>query len=277
LRSLGLEQKDLARAAKVTDSYVSQLLNRRKTPPGRDRTDIYPKMEDFLGLQRGELGRVAEIERADEIKRRLTRAPEPLFQHFRDLVLRKCVVDKQEEVRSIFELQPFGTLERLVAQKILEVVQKIARQELESEDWMRLAARVGGRTHEEMRVIVLEFLDKDEFQVSKEDCVAFLDPLVKSWEIEMETFRLDITLNPGLVADHRRTFAFVEKEPEEASGAQPGLDEFLKDSQLSQHLTDEEVGILRRQWTGRRRPTKIYYYRVVQNLRDPLNFSEQGN
>jgi hypothetical protein len=233
-------------------------------------------MEAFLGLQPGELGRIAEIERNDEIKRRLARAPEPLFQEFRDLVLRKCVVDKQEEVRSIFELQPFGTLERLVAQKLLEVAQKIARQELESENWRRLAARVGGRTHEEMRVIVLDFLDKNEFQVSSENCVAFLDPLVESWEIDLDTFRLDITLDPEIVAHNRRTFALVEKEPGEGSRGQAGLNEFLKDARLSDDVTEEEVGILRRQWTGRRRPTKLYYYRVVQNLRDPLNFTEQG-
>ena len=35
LGELGLEQKDLAAAAGVTDSYVSQLLNRKKLPPAR--------------------------------------------------------------------------------------------------------------------------------------------------------------------------------------------------------------------------------------------------
>ena len=33
LEELGLEQKDLAAAAEVTESYVSQLLNRKKLPP----------------------------------------------------------------------------------------------------------------------------------------------------------------------------------------------------------------------------------------------------
>src|SRR5437899_3198151 len=44
LEELGLEQKDLATAAEVTESYVSQLLARKKLPPAPDRTDIYEKM-----------------------------------------------------------------------------------------------------------------------------------------------------------------------------------------------------------------------------------------
>ena len=33
LEEFGLEQRDLARAAQVTESYISQLLTRRKSPP----------------------------------------------------------------------------------------------------------------------------------------------------------------------------------------------------------------------------------------------------
>ena len=50
LEELELEQKDLAVAAEVTESYVSQLLSRKKLPPAPDRTDIYGKMEGFLKL-----------------------------------------------------------------------------------------------------------------------------------------------------------------------------------------------------------------------------------
>ena len=38
LEELGLEQKDLASAAEVTESYVSQLLARKKLPPAPERT-----------------------------------------------------------------------------------------------------------------------------------------------------------------------------------------------------------------------------------------------
>lgn len=272
LATLGYGQRDLARAAQVTDSYISQLLTRRKAPPGRDRTDIYSKMEAFLELEPGELGRLAEIERAEEIKRRLGRAPEPLFQQFRDLVLKKCGDENRDEVRAVFDAQPFGTLERLVAQKLLEVVQGIARQELDNENWLRLAARVGGRSKEAMRVIVLEFLDTDVFHVSNENCVDFLDPLVESWSVDLESLRLDITLNATLVADSHRTFEFVESEPGNGAREQPGLTAFLNDPQLNDRATEEEVRLLRRQRFRGKRPNKLYYYRALQNLRDPLHF-----
>jgi hypothetical protein len=272
LETLGYGQRDLARAVQVTDSYVSQLLTRKKAPPSRDRTDIYARMEAFLQLEEGELGQLAEIERVEEAKRRLGQAPEPLFQEFRDLVLRKCIPEKCDEVRAIFERQPFGTLERLVTQKLLEVVQRVARRELDSEDWIRLTARVGGRSKEEMRVVVLEFLDTDVFQVSRENCSAFLDPLVECWDVDLDSLGLDIRLNGRLVADPHFTFRYIESEPDAGTCEEPGLAAFLEDRLLSGDATEEEVGFLRRQRFRGRRPNKLYYYRALQNLRDPLHF-----
>lgn len=271
LRALGYEQKDLARAARVTESYVSQLLTRRKAPPRPDRTDIYLEMETFLELERGELGRLAEIERADQIRRKIGQSPEPLFQEFRDLVLRKCVKAKRKTVREVFEQQPFGTLEQLVATSLLEAVQKIARRELESENWIRLAAQVGGKSDQEMRVIVLEFLDRDVFDVSRESCVAFLEPLVESWDIDLNTLRLDMILNRKLVQKPRRRFAFVEID-DGGPGEEPGLTQFLKDGRLSGDATEEEIGLLRKHSFGGRKPTGLYFYRALQNLRDDLHF-----
>lgn len=275
LGKLGHGQKDLARAAQVTDSYISQLLSDRKAPPARDRTDIYAKMEAFLGLAPGELERLAEIERAEELRRRLGRSPEPMFQQFRDLILRKCAPDLREEVRAVFEAQPFGTLERLVAQAMLDVVQEVARVELDNEDWIRLAARVGGRSREAMRVMVLEFLDADLFHVSSDSCVNFLDPLVRSWSVDLTTLRLEITLEGTLVARPRRTFAFVEQRPGEGPEEPPALAEFLGDRQLNDRATEEEVALLRRHRFAGRRPNKLYYYRALQNLRDPVHFAEE--
>ncbi len=274
LKAMGYEQKDLARAAQVTDSYISQLLTRRKAPPGQDRTDIYGKMEAFLGLEKGELTRLVEIERAEELRHRLAQAPRPLFHEFRELVLRKCVPRKRDEVRAIFEREPFGALERVVTRKILEVVQGIARRELDRDDWLRLAARVGGRSKEEMRVIVLEFLDTDVFQVSNENCVAFLEPLLRSWDIDLDSFDLVIKLNRDLVDDPLRTFALVEAPESGEEREERGLAEFLEDQGLSRDVTEEEVALLRRHRFDGRRPTKMYYYRALQNLRDPLHFSD---
>ena len=61
LEKLGFEQRDLAAAAKVTESYISQLLTRKKLPPASDRTDIYEKMGKFLKLSSGKLAKLADI------------------------------------------------------------------------------------------------------------------------------------------------------------------------------------------------------------------------
>src|SRR5439155_413191 len=55
LEELGLEQRDLAAAAEVTESYISQLLTRKKLPPEPGRTDIYDKIGKFLKLPGGKL------------------------------------------------------------------------------------------------------------------------------------------------------------------------------------------------------------------------------
>jgi len=277
LKALGYDQKDLARAAQVTDSYISQLLTRRKAPPSRDRTDIYGRMEVFLELGKGELTRLVETGRAEELKRRLGETPQPLHHRFRELVLRKCLRDRRDEIGVIFKRAPYGTLERLVARTILDVVQGIARRELELEDWLQLAARVGRRrSKEEMRSIVLDFLDTDVYQVSSESCVAFLEPILESWTIDLESFTLRITLNPDLVDEPHRTLAFVEAPDPSGSREEPGLADFLADRGLSGDISEEEVRLLRLQRFGARRPGRLYYYRALQNLRDPLHFLPAG-
>src|ERR1043166_5986396 len=99
LEALGLEQRGLARAAQVTESYISQLLTRKKAPPAPNRTDIYDKMDKFLKLPSGELARVADAQRKAELKRELGEEPTPLFREVRDLILRKCHPDRETHVR----------------------------------------------------------------------------------------------------------------------------------------------------------------------------------
>jgi transcriptional regulator with XRE-family HTH domain len=94
LEELGFEQRDLASAAQVTESYISQLLTREKTPPVTDRTGIYDKMEQFLKLPSGELAKLAELQRREELMKKLADPPSPLFKEVRELVLRKCKANK---------------------------------------------------------------------------------------------------------------------------------------------------------------------------------------
>ncbi len=272
LEDLGFEQRDLARAAEVTESYISQLLSRKKAPPAPNRTDIYDRMGRFLKLPNGELAKLADLQRQEELKRKLADPPAPLFREVRELVLRKCKPDKQKQIRAIFEKQPFGELERLVTQKLLDVVKRLAKEELESENWLRLLARLSDRSYEQMRVAILEFLDTDVFDVSLESCVSFLDPLIESWDIDLATFGVELVLSRRMAPGHPKRFEFVEKEPEPAFDQEPGLTEFLQDASLSGNATEEEIEFLKKLRFKRKRPTPLYYYRELQNFRDPLHF-----
>jgi len=272
LKELSLEQRDLASAAEVTESYISQLLTRKKAPPAPDRTDIYEKIGKFLKLPNGELAKLAGLQRREELKRKWADPPAPLFQGVRELVLRKCSADRQKQIRAIFEKQPFGELERLVTQNLLDVVKRVAKEELQSENWLHLVARLTNRSYEDMRVAILEFLDTDVFDVSIENCVSFLDPLIESWDIDLATFGMDVLLNHRVAPGRRKRIEFVEKEPEPAFEEEPGLKEFLKDASLSGDATEEEIKFLRRLRFKGKRPLALYYYRELQNLRDPLHF-----
>ena len=272
LEQLGCGQRDLAVAAQVTESYISQLLTRRKAPPAPERTDIYGKIEEFLKFRSGELTKLAELQRHEALKRKLADPPAPLFKEVRELVLSKCKPDKQKQIAAIFEKQPFGELELLVTQKLLDVVKKVARHELESENWLRLVARLSHRSYEEMRVGILEFLDTDIFNVSIENCVSFLDPLIEFWDIDLATFGLEIVLNRRVAPGHPKKFEFVEKDFEPSLEDEPGFREFLKDASLSGGATEDEIAFLKKLRFKGRRPTALYYYRELQNLRDPLHF-----
>jgi hypothetical protein len=210
----------------------------------------------------------------EELKRNLGEPPAPLFHEVRELILRKCAPDKEKQMRAIFEKQPFGELERLVTQKLSDVVKRVAKEELNSENWLHQVARHSGRSYEEMRVIILEFLDTDVFNVSVENCVSFLDPLIESWDIDLNNFAMEIVLNHRLAPGHPKKFEFVETEADQPSEGEPGLKEFLKDSSLSGTATEEEMEFLERLRFKGKRPTSLYYYRELQNLRDPLHFRE---
>jgi len=272
LVELGLEQKDVATAAELTESYISQLMTRKKSPPAPDRTDIYEKIEKFLRIPAGKLSKLAELQRKEELKRNLADPPLPLLGQARELILQKCAPAKEKQIRAIFQKEPFGEFERLVTQKLLDVVKKVAREELGSESWLLLVAGLSNRTYEQMRVVVLEFLDTDVFNVSAENCVSFLDPLIETWDIDLASFAMDIVLNRRLAPGDPRRVEFVETESDHRSSEEQGLKEFLGDRSLSSDASVEEIEFLRKLRVKGKRPTPLYYYRELQNLRDPLHF-----
>ncbi|MEK7853743.1 MAG: XRE family transcriptional regulator, partial [candidate division NC10 bacterium] len=97
--------------------------------------------------------------------------------------------------------------------------------------------------------------------------------LIESWDIDLATFGVEIVLNRRLAPEPLRKFEFVEREPEQPVHEEPGLKEFLHDPSLSGDATEEEIEFLRKLRFERKRPTSLYYYRELQNLRDPLHFA----
>ena len=276
LEQLGLEQRDLARAAEVTESYVSQLLTRKKAPPAPNRTDIYDKMGRLLKIPRGELARLAGLQRREELKRNLGDAPAPLFRDVRELILRKCRPATRKHLRPMFEKEPFGELERIITQRLLDVVKRLTREELQNERWVRLVARLSHRRYDQMRVLVLEFLDTDIFNLLAEQCVAFLDPLIESWDIDLATFGVEIIMNRRVTREPLKKFEFIERDADQPAVEEPGLQEFVQDRSLRSDVTDEELRFLKSLRFAGKRPTPLYYYRELQNLRDPLHFTPRG-
>jgi hypothetical protein len=195
-----------------------------------------------------------------------------LFKEFRQLILRKCTAAKRKQVTSIFEREPFGEFERFVTQKLLDIAKGVAKEELGDEKWIHRVAHLSGRSYEETRVSILEFLDTDVFHVSVEDCIAFLNPLIQSWDIEFESFGMDVVLNRKLSRDYFKRLEFREAQPGLTDEIQPGLEQFLKDETLNDGVTEEETNFLKGLRLNGRHPSPLYYYRELQNFRDPINF-----
>lgn len=123
-----------------------------------------------------------------------------------------------------------------------------------------------------MRVIILEFLDTDIFNISNEVCISFLDPLISGWDIDLASFDMEIRLNERLVPGKPKKSAFVETEFDRPGEDEPGFLAFMKDTALSGDVSGEETEFLRQLRFRGKRPSALYYYRALQNLRDPLHF-----
>ena len=213
-------------------------------PATSERTDIYDKLGRALKLPAGKLAGLADLQRGQELKKKIQTSPLALFREVRELLLQKCKAAKRTQVRAIFEKEPFGELERLITQTLLEVVKVLVREELGREKSLRTVARESNRSYKQMRVAVLEFLDADVFNITPESCIAFLDPLIVSWDIDLASFSLEIALNSRVAPGRLKRFEFIEREARRTSVHEPGLRAFLKDRSLSGDATPEEIEFL---------------------------------
>jgi transcriptional regulator with XRE-family HTH domain len=272
LKELGLEQRDLAAAAQVTESYISQLLSRKKAPPAAERTDLYERMDSFLEFPRGHLSSMAQAQRHEELKRKLAEPPSPLFREVRELIIRRCNPERRTQVREIFEKQAFGELERLVTQTLLDVAKRVTHEELNNEKRLRGAGKLRHRSYEEIRAMSLEFLATDLFNISFEHSSAFLGPLIDTWDIDLQTFAMEVLLNKRRASSRIVRFQFVETGALSATEEEHGFKEFLHNPGMSADASGEEIAFLKSLRFQGVKPTALYYYRELQSLRDPLHF-----
>src|SRR5947208_5707363 len=85
LEEFGLEQRDLAQAAQVTESYISQLLTGKRAPPARTPPATTARRDRSLNLRPGDLPRLATHKPKERLKRGLGDGPTPLFGQVREL------------------------------------------------------------------------------------------------------------------------------------------------------------------------------------------------
>jgi hypothetical protein len=86
---------------------------------------------------------------------------------------------------------------------------------------------------------------------------------------------MEIVLNRRLAPGYSRRLEFVERALDEPIDEEPGFKEFLLDRSLSGDVAQEEIAFLKSHRFQRKRPTPLYYYRALQNLRDPLHFRQE--
>jgi len=220
------------------------------------------------------LAAMVAAQRTEELKKKLVEQPSALFKEVRELVIRKCKPEKRTAVRDIFEKQAFGELERLVTQKLLDVTKKIARDELNNESWLRAVAKLQRRSLEATRTAILAFLDTDVFNISPDHCRMFLDPMVESWDIDLKTLGMEIVLNRRLASIEFVRFQFTEVRSAQSREEEPGFRAFLDNAAMRGDATAPEIEFLKSLKFSSARPNALYYYRALQNLRDPLHFIE---
>ncbi len=272
LAELGLKQSDLATAAQVTPSYISQILRGKKPPPSPARTDFYDRIEEVIQLQKGTLSSLVAAHAKPDSRQEVAPAPKPLFPEVRETILIKCDPRSAGHVRDVFNRRSFGVVERVVAEKLLEVIKNIIRADIDHMEWMNAVGETAGVSNENLRAMMEKVLNSDILSANGTDLALLLDVLVDRWDVDLSTFAVEITTDPRLTPGHEKTFELIETEAEYPGDSQPGFKKFLADQALSGDASDSEIDFLRRLRFDRKKPTVLFYYRALQNLRDPIHF-----
>jgi hypothetical protein len=75
LKQLRLSPRNLARATRMTESYISYLLTPKSLQAASNRTNMHDQLERVLKLPQGQLAKLADLQRREYRKMRLGHRP----------------------------------------------------------------------------------------------------------------------------------------------------------------------------------------------------------
>src|SRR5438034_9840829 len=92
--------------------HISIADSEEGAPRAEPHRHLWPDRQ-VLEPPNGEVAKLADLQRKEELKRELGEGPVPLYHEFRELNLRKGNREKEKHVPAILEKKPFGERERL--------------------------------------------------------------------------------------------------------------------------------------------------------------------
>lgn len=191
LRELRRTPRELAEAVEVPEAYIVDLLTGRRRPPAPGRTDVYERVTRFLRLHRNDLSSCARVERTRSIATRRRIDPR----------VRRLLFELCDPARTrVLTRRATGELERLIAQRLLEVGQSFVRRQLDDHVGMRVAARREGCGYAELRMRFLEFLDTTVDSLTPAHHEAFVRPRISLWDFDLDSRAMRIVLRSQEVA-----------------------------------------------------------------------------
>lgn len=188
LKELKRTSKDLAEALEVPTSYIDDLISGRRRAPLPGRTDLYERMTSFLRLGRNDLVNRARAERAGSAAESAVPQAE-----VRKLLLELCEPATAKQLERRRSRAGWSELSSLL-ERVVGVTQGAVRRTLDDQIGLRLSASHSGRSYEDMRLRVLEFLDATPDTVTIDHLTEFVQPRIARWDVDLPTGVLRVVL-----------------------------------------------------------------------------------
>ena len=188
LKELKRTSKDLAEALEVPPSYIDDLISGRRRAPLPGRTDLYERMTSFLRLGRNDLINKARAERAGSATEGVVPSAE-----VRKLLLELCEPATAKQLERRRSRSGWAELSSLL-ERVVGVTQGAVRRTLDDQIGLRLNASHSGRSYEDMRLRVLEFLDATPDTVTLDHLAEFVQPRIARWDVDLPTGVLRVVM-----------------------------------------------------------------------------------